>query len=550
MVRVPTSNGPQVDLHPLSGARVESSYFPSMDPVSALTKPVEQMSDAFLRADTLRVDDAVNKATLAKSAIEDEAKLQVGENVLTPKDGKDFVETYSGKFQDAAKDLSTGLANDRQKTMFGQRMGVIGSNLSANLVGHQKKQAYDHALDIGKTTRTSAMDEAKAHVGDSKEMTTQQVRTEATIDTDASLLGLNDDQKKLYRKAVMTDFYGAGVNAALAGDDYEFAKYYLDAHREEMTQDGIAVLDKAVKAKGVVIETDAHVDRIWGAFAPKDDKGAVSLDLMEAEARKITDPVLRKSVIDDLKERSNTHIFSANQRKAENKSELIGDIESGAKWSSIKADPRYMKIDEEEWTPLRKHYEDVHGITRDGDGGNSEAAASEYWRIRNQLLSGGERPTQAQIVAMTPTIGKRYRESLLGLLEDVNSPKKAPKVTIDNDILLTEYTKSKNYPPNRKLTSDDKLVMAELGIAMKQQQEASHVEWSTEETLKQAKRLLKPIVVKRGFFQGSDINIPTFEAIKAVPAGYAQQILKLAPTATPEQIAEQYQNDKANGKVD
>ena len=82
----------------------------------------------------------------------------------------------------------------------------------------------------------------------------------------------NKDQKDLYHKAVMTDFYSAGVNAALAGDDYEFAKYYLDAHRGELTQDGIAVLDKAVKAKGVVVETDAHVDRIWDKFAPKDDK--------------------------------------------------------------------------------------------------------------------------------------------------------------------------------------------------------------------------------------------------------------------------------------
>lgn len=542
-MRIPVSQS-NVSLNPLTGYQAQPTYVRQASLVGAVAEPLEKIARDREHFDNLKAEEGVNQGVLAESEIWDEASQQVGGNVIS-KDGTPFADTYLAKLDDKLAKIGEGMTPS-QRYQFSMKSKLLRDRLQTRLAGHEKKERTVYADSVYDGTMELEAANAVNAKGDVQQVTMSRMRVEDAFYSKAMRKGWSDEQKAVEHQKLLGWFYGGVIGASLDAGDIGTAKRYFEAHKGEIDPDMRDKMQTAITKKEAGLTVDTKADAIWKALGPKNDKEPVQLDKLLEQARQEENPDIRKALEAEIKDRAHTFDYSVRQRTDATVSNFFQDIEKGASWRQIKNDPKFMDLDGKTQNGLRKHYENERGITRDASAVPNNASA-EYWKLVEQpdklrAMSVDE------IVAMTPTLGKHYREELLKRRQDLNNPKKSGSIVTDKDLLTTVYRSALNYRPERKLNTADNTALGELEVEMKRIQEASGATWSYENSVKLARELVKPVVTDYGMF--GNTSKPLFQAIREVPESYFALVRKKAPNATDEQVARAYFMDKDKGLVD
>ncbi|CAM5183770.1 hypothetical protein CDEF62S_04670 [Castellaniella defragrans] len=186
MPRVPTYDAPQVAATELPGARIGSVASPGLfnagaqgadaalrinagmaEGVSRLGKSALDIGLALQqRENQTRVDDALNQAVQARTALAGEMSQLRGKNALDRPHGASLVDEYANKYQMALADIEKGFTTDAQKREFHKMSGGLIAPLVSQAMSHLLREGEAYRQDTYKATLVTALDQIGAAPAD------------------------------------------------------------------------------------------------------------------------------------------------------------------------------------------------------------------------------------------------------------------------------------------------------------------------------------------------------------------------------------------------
>jgi soluble lytic murein transglycosylase len=194
---------------------------------------------------------------------------QKGEAALAlDADGKGLQQRQSEGLQDDISQLTTGLANDQQKSMFtsmaaqaagrfnGQlqahamqehrNAGLSAFGAAAKIAGQNAEQSWDKPDQINNTTKDANGNEVPGYIDQVK----------SAIQQYGDLAGKSANEIALDQKNAASTVHTKVVEAALQNNNPTYANQYMQMYKDQMTPDDL------LKANGVLNRSlDAHVSQ-------------------------------------------------------------------------------------------------------------------------------------------------------------------------------------------------------------------------------------------------------------------------------------------------
>ena len=455
MVRVPGNPGPQVSLNPLPDVRHQA--FPS--PWSALSDAVNRTSEVVEQAEITRVEDAINRVRVSSLDLQNDAYSQVGENVR-PKDGKTFTDQYMQKFSELASQEGATLSSDRQKVLYQKRVGMLGTMFQAGVNEHERKQLLAGNLKINESTREIESQAAAKNLDDKKGIALSRARVDESIASDIDMQKLDPATAQVYRQAKLTGFHGSILESALLAGRVDYASAYYDAHKEEIAPEARGKIETAIAKRGVDVTSDKMANEIWSSLGPKNDTDATNLDAMVKAIPESVSPEVRKQVRNGLKELASDRDYSVNKREDSRMSRFVKEIEGGKSWRDIKNDPEFRELSGTKQDDLHKTFEDKY---KPKEGARNANLYNDL--LKNPAVLG--MMSEEAIIALTPMIGKTYRDDLLSVKKRLSGKPATQNVLND---ALNHFGQKQGYlvPRGDKLVPKDPSEWAEIQYKVNQ----------------------------------------------------------------------------------
>ncbi|CAM5789740.1 hypothetical protein CCAE64S_02445 [Castellaniella caeni] len=186
MPRVPTYDAPQVAATELPGARIGSAASPSLfnagtqgagtalrinagvaEGVSRLGKSAFDIGLALQqRENQTRVDDALNQAVQARTALAGEMSQLRGKQALDRPHGASLAGEYADKYRTALADIEKGFTTDVQVREFRKMSGGLIAPLVSQAMAHLLREGEAYRQDTYKATLITALDQIGAAPAD------------------------------------------------------------------------------------------------------------------------------------------------------------------------------------------------------------------------------------------------------------------------------------------------------------------------------------------------------------------------------------------------
>jgi len=131
--------------------------------------------------------------------------------------GQQFLDGYMGKFNDAAKAISDGLQNDRQRKLFKDRAPVAALQYRSALMQHQAVQTEAFNDSTANGTIEGTLRGIAQRPNDDLSFAVGQARVNATIDGVAKRKGLPAEEVKALKAKYMDAAYTSRIMAVLDG---------------------------------------------------------------------------------------------------------------------------------------------------------------------------------------------------------------------------------------------------------------------------------------------------------------------------------------------
>lgn len=187
--------------------------------------------------------------------------------------GEDFYNDYTGRFDEAAKNIGETLRNDDQKEAFTRRAGVRRLGYSENLINHTtkeqnafEKQAYEGGVAIEKDIASSDYDNPAVVKG-------SLLRTQKLSEAEADRMGLKGDVRKILIKSNISEVHEGVVVQAVDDGNYQLAKSYFEKNQKNILGERQDDIKRLLRAGGIKEQSQEAVDSY------------VSEGLTETEAR-------------------------------------------------------------------------------------------------------------------------------------------------------------------------------------------------------------------------------------------------------------------------
>lgn len=187
--------------------------------------------------------------------------------------GDDFYNDYTGRFDEAAKNIGETLRNDDQREAFTRRAAVRRLGYSENLINHTtteqnafEKQTYDGGLLLEKDNASTDYDNPAVVKG-------SLLRTQKLSEAEADRLGLKGDVRKILIKSNLSVVHEGVVVQAVDDGNYQLAKSYFEKNQKHILGERQDDIKRLLRAGGIKEQSQQAVD------------GYVSEGLSETEAR-------------------------------------------------------------------------------------------------------------------------------------------------------------------------------------------------------------------------------------------------------------------------
>jgi len=198
------------------------------------------------RINTAKVEDAFNQ--LRNGQID----LTIGQdNGFQNVHGADAVKqpllkNYTNSFTALQKQLSDSLDNDQQREMFKARANVAQGQFTQDLLQHLYKENGIYQGQVYEGTVNTELRAASAKWDSPPEVQASQERIRAAVDEQATRLGLPDEAKNELMLQEMSKVHAAVIGQALASKQYDYAKAWFDANRDQVDTKTAKVLEREV----------------------------------------------------------------------------------------------------------------------------------------------------------------------------------------------------------------------------------------------------------------------------------------------------------------
>ena len=199
------------------------------------------------RVNTLRAEEAYTKLR------ERQLDLSIGEeNGYTKLKGSEAVTRpilteWSKRFEDAEREIATGLTNDVQRQKFKQRSGVALLQYKEGILHHLAKEGDSYAKEVFDGILGTEQRNAVAHWDSPNDVGTSLERIKNAVDERAERYGWAPE----YRKAVLQQEAGkvhaAVVQQAIASGSFRYAQEWYESNRQNIDLATAKQLERAVE---------------------------------------------------------------------------------------------------------------------------------------------------------------------------------------------------------------------------------------------------------------------------------------------------------------
>lgn len=228
---------------------------------SELTQASQIIEQTNAKYDAIAADNALNQLQDRRSSLEFDPQTGFtaakGANAV----GQQFLQDYQGKFQNAASEISDGLANEQQKQMFQQRAQMAASQFQSSLMAHQAQQTTAYANDTDDASVKNALNDIAAHpYDDNTYQTSMQVANNA-LNSKASRSGYSAPVIQSARDSLTSVALASRVGGMMQDNPMQAADFF---HQHELDFDPNTRLSLSKELKTT---TDAQTSRMDGQSA-------------------------------------------------------------------------------------------------------------------------------------------------------------------------------------------------------------------------------------------------------------------------------------------
>lgn len=410
----------------------------------ALGKGMAGLGNAVMRvmakeqeeADSLRVEEKINELREKQNELgyaQDGAFNVKGGNIYNRKDGKPFTKEYLDKFDTQQTAIKSSLGNDRQKELFDRYAGRIKNEFSGHLLRHESAEAVTHRKSIYEGVLKTESENVAKNFDKPETIDLAVSRVAANTRIHARDLGLSGEDQDAAVQSAVSAMHLSVIQRTLNGDPTRnIAPNPAAAKAMYTDQVKNGVIMESSKEAGQIrtmIENDVRmmnastaVDDVWKSKMYKggvlDDNAAVPLDQMEAQLREKfkNDPDSLKLALADVKERTNAHTFSANQREAATMSGIFKQVLDNKSLSAIKQSPEFKSLDGIKQIEMVSKIEQFRKREATPAGAQKEAIReaqdANYWSLIEDYKTLAAM-SEDEIRSHTPELGRANVNKLL-----------------------------------------------------------------------------------------------------------------------------------------
>jgi len=199
------------------------------------------------RIDHAKTEDAFNQLRNAQ------LDLTIGEQngFMNIKGGdaikQPLLKNYTERFNTISSNLINGLDNDTQREMFRQRVNVAQSQFSGDLLKHIYQENNVYQKDVTKATIDTEYRMASSKWDSPAEVQASLSRIGAAVDQEAGRSGLPPEMAADMKLQQYAKVHDTVIRQALASKNYDYAKSWFDANRDQIDPTTARVLEKEVE---------------------------------------------------------------------------------------------------------------------------------------------------------------------------------------------------------------------------------------------------------------------------------------------------------------
>lgn len=482
------------------------------------------VDDVFHQADVMRVEGAANELRAKQQELQGKVLSLRGQQAFDAKafggqEGQDLNQASMGWFDQAARETSAGLANDRQKRLFEQ----ASQRFRLEFGGHVQTHLQRETQVVAKDTYTGALaveDQNIAQNGVGPDgriqgatLAQSLARKVHAAEQLSTFLGEGEDMKKARVLEAQSAGHALVLDALLKRNNATGARVYFDANRSQFDPRVISAMEGKIQESILANSVQTHADRIQGLGLP--------IDQQDAEARKAfaDNPEGAKALQQELEHR---YSVQKTARAAQN-DEVTGKLwdmrfptvpgQKAVSMPDIMRSQEWMALDGTQRNELRARWESYSKRNENDPAVQVERHLAYYNLVNDPNFS---RLTDNQIRSRLGSLGPQLTVQVMEDLQKLRTtPAKVQEVQLDSD-LMHATAKEMGLIKGDKPTDAEKAQLGALQARLKQLQQASGQKWTYEGTKALAKQLMTPIVTSRPWYW-SDSKAPLFQLQQTTP---------------------------------
>lgn len=261
---------------------------------SAKAQATQQLGEKIFRiaekrsaeADTLRAEDAFNQLR------EKQLNLSIGDDGFTKKRGADAVnvpifDDYQKRFDQDVKEITDGLANNRQRELFKRRSDVAGLQFKQDVINHVSQEQEEYSKGVYQGTIAVESRNAVERYRDPAGVALSIQRIDAAISQEAERNGWSPDVTQATKMKAASTVNRNVVERMLANDDDISATNYYKSVKKSISGDDAIAVEAALEVGSTRGEAQRQADRIMS-------KSEGDMTLALESVRAIKNPKVRE----------------------------------------------------------------------------------------------------------------------------------------------------------------------------------------------------------------------------------------------------------------
>lgn len=297
------------------------------------------------RVNTLAAEEAFNK--LRESQID----LTIGENGFVKRQSGDAVnqpilKEYVDKFNLSAKEIESGLTNDKQVELFRRRARISGIQLKQEILNHVTKEQGVYSAQVFKGTLDVETQNAVSRYQDPNGIAVSLERINAAVKSESERNGWPPEVEESVRANAFSKVHRGVIERMLANDDDISASEYYKQNKKQISgpdgRDSVEI-EKALEIGSTRGEAQRNADklvagRLLGDALQKADK------ISDVKIRQETKKLIRQHYADiESAQNQELELVFENAAKIAYETRDMKKI-SPAVLSKLSAKPEYLKV--------------------------------------------------------------------------------------------------------------------------------------------------------------------------------------------------------------